>query len=84
MTATEQHYSPAEVSKMWGVSETTVRRLFEDQPGVLRISMPRLLKAQRKHKPHVRLSIPASVLARVHEQWSAGFFPEVKRRRGAV
>lgn len=84
MTATEKHYSAAQVAEIWGVSEATVRRLFEDQPGVLRISMPRLMKSERKHRPHVRLSIPASVLARVHEQWAAGLRSEVQSRRRAI
>lgn len=84
MTATEQHYSAAEIAALWGVSEATVRRIFEDQPGVLKISMPRLTKSERKQKPHVRLSIPASVLERVHEQWTAGLRREVQSRRRAV
>ena len=84
MTATEQHYSPAKVAELWGISQATVRRIFEDQPGVLKISMPRLLKmSERKHRPHVRLSIPASVLARVHEQWTAAQ-SEIRMRGRAV
>lgn len=81
--AEEQHYTPTEVAKMWGVSASTVRRLFEDQPGVLKISSP-TLRTGRKQKPHVRLSIPASVLARVHNDWSAGFIAEIKRRSRSV
>ncbi len=82
--ATEQHYSPKEVAKIWRVSEATIRRLFEDQPGVLRISLPRIVGSERKHRPHVRLSIPSSVLGRVHEQWTASLRSEVQRRRRAV
>ncbi len=57
--ATEQHYTIQQVADMWGVSTATVRRLFEDAPGVLKISMPRLLKNHRKPKPHALLRIPA-------------------------
>jgi hypothetical protein len=80
--ATEQHYSVQQISQMWGISDASVRRLFEDQPGVLAIWMPRLQR-NRKHKPHVLLRIPASVVERLNQQWSAGFGLEVKpgRRR---
>ena len=72
--AFEQHYTVQQVAELWGVSEATVRRLFEDAEGVLKISMPRVLKiSARKHKPHVLLSIPASVLERIHGQHARGF-----------
>lgn len=77
VAAAERHYSVQEVAELWGVAQATIRRIFDDQPGVLRISMPRLQK-NRKHKPHVLLRIPESVLARLHQQWSAGFGLEVK------
>ena len=78
----ERHYSVQEVAEAWGLSDASVRRMFELEPGVLHISMPRLQR-NRKHKPHVLLRIPASVAARLHQQWSAGFGLEVKpgRRR---
>lgn len=66
--AIEQHYTPREVAELWGVSVKTVCRLFEDEPGTLKISMPRLLA--RKRAPQVSLRIPASALARVHDQQS--------------
>lgn len=80
---TEQHYSVQQVAEMWGVSETTVRRLFEDQPGVVRISIPRMMR-NRKQKPHVLLRIPGSVLARLYKQWSGGFGLEVKPSRRRI
>lgn len=61
------------------MSADTVRRLFEDAPGVLKISMPRLLKNQRKHQPHVLLRIPQSALEQVHTQQTR--LIEVKGRR---
>jgi len=68
MLATEKHFNVAEVAELWGIGENTVRRMFEDTPGVLRISMPTLTK--RRHKPKVTLRIPLSLLERTHEQWS--------------
>ncbi len=82
--ATERHYSVSEVAKQLNLSDKTVRRMFEEEAGVLKISFPRLLQSGRRHKPHVQLRIPASVLDRVHQQRSAGWSLEVKPGRGAV
>ena len=77
----EHHYTPEQVAEMWGLSKTTVRRLFEDDPGVLKICMRRLL-INRKHKPHVSLRIPASALERIHSQQANNL--RLKRRPGAA
>jgi hypothetical protein len=76
--ATETHYSPQQVAEMWGVSDKTVQRMFEDAVGVLKISLPTLANG-RKRKPRVKLRIPASVLERLHDQRAAGFRAEIKR-----
>src|SRR5258708_24303651 len=34
--STEQHYSVAELAQLWALSEKTIRRMFENEPGVLR------------------------------------------------
>ncbi len=81
--AFEQHFTVQQVALMWGISEESVRRLFRDEPGVLKISGPTLNK-RRKHNPHVLLRIPASVLHRLHQQRSAGFGLEVKAGRRRV
>lgn len=81
MDATEQHYTPQQVATMWGISADTVRRLFEDDPAVLKISMPNLLV--RKRRPKISLRIPASALARVHHQQTRGPV-EIKRGRRSV
>jgi hypothetical protein len=81
--AIERHYSVQQIADMWNLSAASVRRLFEGQPGVIALSMPRLQK-NRKHKPHVLLRIPASVVKRLHEQWSAGFRLEVKPGRRII
>jgi len=33
--AGERHYSAPELAKLWGLSERTIRRMFENEPGVL-------------------------------------------------
>jgi hypothetical protein len=62
--STEKHYSVAELAKIWQLSEHTVRRMFENQPGVLRWGS----EEQRFRRRYVTLRIPESVVARVHRQ----------------
>jgi hypothetical protein len=79
--AEERHYTVQEIAETWQVSAMTVRRLFQDEPGVLKIGHARTM---RRARPHITLRIPASVLERFHEQRSGGFGAEVERRRRAV
>lgn len=74
-TGLEKHYSVQEVADGWGISEKTVRRMFEAEPGVLKISKPRSLTSSRARR--VTLRIPASAVTRVHEYWSADLAPAV-------
>ena len=71
--ATERHYSVAEVAKTWKLSANTVRRVFENEPGVLAIGEPRPKFGRRRGK--VTLRIPQSVLDRVHRRLSQAFGP---------
>ena len=32
--ASQRHYSVTEIAKMWSLSERTVKRMFQDEPGV--------------------------------------------------
>jgi hypothetical protein len=49
---------------MWGVSPDTIRRLFEGEPGVLKIGNP---KPFRRRK-YVSIRVPESVVKRVHHK----------------
>lgn len=40
MSATEQHYTPVQVAKMWGLSRWTIQRLFAKEPDVIVIDRP--------------------------------------------
>ena len=60
----EQHFSVAQVAERWGLSEDTVRRLFENEPGVLVIEPPRGRHSRRRYRT---LRIPESVVERVHK-----------------
>ena len=62
--ALEQHYSVTEVAKMWALSEKTIRRMFEEEPGVLQWGSPET----RRKRGYQTLRIPESVLLRVHEK----------------
>lgn len=63
----EPHYSPAKLAKSWGVSVETIRSLFRDEPGVLKIVRP----ATRTKRGYVTLRIPQSVAERVHRRMAA-------------
>lgn len=66
MSAVEKHYSVQQVSKMWGYSPKTIQRLFQDEKGVLKVGSPETRFKRRRFK----LSIPESVVVRVHSQRS--------------
>ena len=39
----ERHFTPKELAALWALDETTIRRIFYDEPGVLKTG-----KAQRR------------------------------------
>ena len=61
-TASERHYTPRDIAKLWAVSEKSVIRVFEKEPGVLVIQNSLGRNARR----HRTMRIPFSVLDRVH------------------
>jgi hypothetical protein len=64
MAAIEEHFTVKQVAEMWKVSAKTVRRLFSDEPGVLKLG-----EGERRYKrQYFTLFIPKSVLLRVHEK----------------
>ena len=65
--AIERHFKPKQLGELWGLDESTIRRLFEDTPGVLRIG-----KSDRRDgkRDYVSLRIPESVAMRVHRERS--------------
>jgi hypothetical protein len=65
----ETHYTIAEIAQQWKLSEDTVRKLFIDEPGVLKIGEGSRLLGGRKYKRrYFVLRIPAAVLRRVEQQ----------------
>ena len=65
--AFQRHYTPKELAAVWRLDETTIRRLFIDEPGVLKIG-----KSGRRDgkRDYLSLRIPESVAQRVHGERS--------------
>ena len=62
--ANEKHYSIIEISKLWALSQKTVRKIFENEPGVIQWGAEATL-----HKRGYRtLRVPETVLQRVHRK----------------
>jgi hypothetical protein len=62
--AGEKHYSVIEISKLWALSQKTVRRIFEREPGVIQWGA-----TETRHKRGYRtLRVPETVLLRVHRK----------------
>jgi hypothetical protein len=62
----ERHFTPQELADMWKVSVQTIREIFQNEDGVLKIG--RDSTHTRRYKT---LRIPESVVERVHTRLSA-------------
>ena len=60
----ERHYAPAEVAALWNLNVETIRRLFQDEPGVIKLQAP--IRTGRRQYRTIR--IPQTVLERVHQR----------------
>ena len=61
----ERHYSPADLGELWSLSADTVRRMFENEPGVLVFENP-VRSSSRRFRT---LRIPESVAQRVYARF---------------
>ncbi len=64
MAALERHFTVQEIAALWHLSEDSVRRIFRNVPGVLKLASPE----RRFKRGYVVLRIPESVLQRVHAE----------------
>ncbi len=64
--AEDKHYTPSELSKMWHLSPNTIRRLFSDEAGVLKITAGPISPRKVRQRRLVQLRIPVRVAMRVH------------------
>jgi MarR-like DNA-binding transcriptional regulator SgrR of sgrS sRNA len=60
----EKHYSVLELAELWNLSENTIRRIFENEPGVLKWGS----KEGRFKRRYTTLRIPETVVLRVHRR----------------
>jgi len=58
----ERHYTPKELGAIWHLDESTIRRMFQDEPGVLKIGQT----GRRGKRDYVTLRIPASIAAQFY------------------
>lgn len=60
----DRMYTPRELADLWKLSEQSIRRLFQDQPGVLKLgdSNP------RGKRGYVTLRIPSAVVEQVFRE----------------
>ena len=49
LISAERHYSVAEVSAMWNLSQDAVRKIFQNEPGVLVLGEPRFAAHAQIH-----------------------------------
>jgi len=62
----ERHYSVSEIAEIWNLSHDAVRKIFQDEPGVLVLGD----HEARNKRRYTTLRIPESVVARVHQRLS--------------
>ena len=58
----EKHFTPAELAERWNLSHDTIRRMFENEPGVLIFENAERSPSRRRRT----LRIPESVAERVY------------------
>jgi hypothetical protein len=64
LQALERHYTVAQLSKLWFFSESTIRRLFIKEPGVIEIAH----QPTRVRRGYTSLRIPERIAERVHRR----------------
>jgi AraC-like DNA-binding protein len=62
--AVERHYSVEEIGTLWGLSPRTVRRMFENEPGIIVFGNTGTIRKRR----YITIRIPESVLVRMHRR----------------
>ena len=67
-TAEEQHYTPQALADRWSLSATKIRRMFENEPEVLRIGEPSRREARQLKRGYYTMRIPASTAERVYKR----------------
>jgi hypothetical protein len=64
--AGQKHYTPGELAELWGLSPQTIRELFAEEPGVIRVGEPSRREGRTLKRGYFTLRIPESAAIRVH------------------
>ena len=64
-TRVEQHFTPAQLAERLALSQTKIRRMFQDEPGVVKIGEPSRRLGRKLKRRYYTLRIPESVAERV-------------------
>jgi len=62
-----RHYSPSQLAEAWGLSVETIRAIFRQEPGVLKLGST----GTKYKRGYTTLRIPQEVAARVHRRLAA-------------
>lgn len=66
--AQEPHFTPEQVAEFWSLDANSVRRIFREEPGVLKFGNA---KSTYKKRAYTTIRIPQSVLDRVHKRMTS-------------
>jgi hypothetical protein len=69
----ERHYTIAEIGGLWGLSKDSVRRIFQNETGVLVLGRKNVNGVERQYRT---VRVPESVLERVHRKLCLGSLNE--------
>jgi hypothetical protein len=65
VVAFERHFTTRDLAERWKFDETTIRRIFQDEPGVLKVGRSNRRDGKRDY---VTLRIPESVALRIYQE----------------
>jgi len=77
--ALDLHYRVPQLAELWGFSDRTIIKLFENEPGVIRLGTE-----GRNRRAYRTLSVPESVALRVHQRLSNQQFKTAFPPRGPL
>ena len=78
MSTLEKHLSPQELAERWGFSDTKIRRLFQNEPGVVLVGEPSRRLGKKLRRRYFSMRIPESVAIRVYERMVRKRHPSAK------
>lgn len=61
----EKHFTPSQVAERLGLSDTKVRRMFQNEPGVLKVGEPSRRMGRKLKRRYYTLRIPESIALKV-------------------